>query len=49
MEAAKRFTEESRVRLRAEIEEAGGNEVFALGYCDEDGLVAVLEVAARGN
>ena len=23
--------------------------MFALGYCDEDGLVAVLEVAARGN
>jgi ATP-dependent DNA helicase DinG len=49
VEAAKRFTEESRDRLRAEIEEAGGNEVFALGYCDEDGLVAALEVAARGN
>jgi ATP-dependent DNA helicase DinG len=49
VQAAKRFTEESRVRLRAEIEEAGGNEVFALGYCDENGLVAALEVAARGN
>ncbi|MDR2029441.1 MAG: ATP-dependent DNA helicase DinG [Treponema sp.] len=49
MQAAKRFTEESRVRLRAEIEEAGGNEVFALGYCNEAGLVASLEVAARGN
>ncbi|MDR3191640.1 MAG: ATP-dependent DNA helicase DinG, partial [Treponema sp.] len=49
MQAAKRFTEESRARLRAEIEEAGGNEVFVLGYCDEHGLVAVLEVAARGN
>ncbi|MDR2631151.1 MAG: ATP-dependent DNA helicase DinG [Spirochaetaceae bacterium] len=49
MQAAKRFTEESRARLRAEIEDAGGNEVFALGYCDEAGLVAALEVRARGN
>jgi ATP-dependent DNA helicase DinG len=47
--AKKRFTEEARKRLRAEIEEAGGNEVFALGYCNEQGLVAALEIAARGN
>jgi ATP-dependent DNA helicase DinG len=49
VQAEKRFTEGSRARLRAEIEDAGGNEVFALGYCDEAGLVASLEVAARGN
>ncbi|MDR1057914.1 MAG: ATP-dependent DNA helicase DinG [Treponema sp.] len=49
MQAAKRFTEESRARLRAEIEDAGGNEVFARGYCDEAGLIKTLEVAARGN
>jgi ATP-dependent DNA helicase DinG len=49
VQAAKRFTEKARTRLRAEIEDAGGNEVFALGYCDEAGLVASLKVAARGN
>ncbi|MFP3089070.1 ATP-dependent DNA helicase DinG [Treponema sp. TIM-1] len=49
VQAAKRFTEKSRARLRAEIEDAGGNEVFALGYCNEAGLVASLEIAARGN
>jgi ATP-dependent DNA helicase DinG len=49
VQAAKRFTEESRARLRAEIEDAGGNEVFARGYCDEAGLITALEVAARGN
>ena len=33
--ATKRFSEETIARLRAEIEDAGGNEVFALGFINE--------------
>jgi ATP-dependent DNA helicase DinG len=32
-----------------EIEDAGGNEVFALGYLDDRGLVTRVRVRARGN
>ncbi|MDR3124044.1 MAG: ATP-dependent DNA helicase DinG [Treponema sp.] len=49
MQAAKRFSGPCIERLRKEIEEAGGNEVFALGYLDDQGLVARLVVRARGN
>jgi ATP-dependent DNA helicase DinG len=34
--AAKRFSKEAIERLKEEIEEAGGNEVFALGFFDVD-------------
>jgi ATP-dependent DNA helicase DinG len=47
--AEKRFTEQCITRLRAEIRDAGGNEVFALGYLDEKGMVARIAVRARGN
>ncbi|MDR1636174.1 MAG: ATP-dependent DNA helicase DinG, partial [Treponema sp.] len=47
--AAERFTEQCRKRLRAEIEDAGGNEVLALGYLDEAGMVARIAVSARGK
>ncbi|MDR2019521.1 MAG: ATP-dependent DNA helicase DinG, partial [Treponema sp.] len=47
--AAERFTEQCRKRLRAEIEDAGGNEVLALGYLDEAGMVARIAVTARGK
>jgi ATP-dependent DNA helicase DinG len=36
-------------RLREEIADAGGNEVFALGCLDDDGKVVKLEIAARGT
>ncbi|MCL2381694.1 MAG: ATP-dependent DNA helicase DinG [Treponema sp.] len=54
MQAAKRFSEEAIHKLRAEIQDAGGNEVFALGFTGDagdsgGGLVARLEVSARGN
>ncbi|MDR1804001.1 MAG: ATP-dependent DNA helicase DinG [Treponema sp.] len=60
MRATKRFSEKAIERLRAEIKEAGGNEVFALGYFDgiySDGdgsdsdskLIARIEISARGN
>jgi ATP-dependent DNA helicase DinG len=32
-----------------EIEDARGNEIFALGYLDDRGLVARVEITARGN
>jgi ATP-dependent DNA helicase DinG len=47
--AVKRFSESSLKKLREEIADAGGNEVFALGWIGEDGLVARVEIAARGT
>ncbi|MDR3334526.1 MAG: ATP-dependent DNA helicase DinG [Treponema sp.] len=49
VQSIKRFSEQCRTRLKAEIKDAGGNEVFALGFLDEKGLVVKLEIAARGN
>jgi ATP-dependent DNA helicase DinG len=49
VQALKRLSEESIGKLRAEIEDAGGNEVFALGYLDDRGLVVRVRVRARGN
>ena len=53
MLAAKRFSQETIDKLRAEIEDSGGNEVFALGFLDDSGeqdrLIARIEVSARGN
>ncbi|MCL2318523.1 MAG: ATP-dependent DNA helicase DinG [Treponema sp.] len=48
-DAAKRFSKEARETLRAEIAEAGGNEVFALGFTDDSRLVVKVLVRARGN
>ncbi|MCL2008666.1 MAG: ATP-dependent DNA helicase DinG, partial [Treponema sp.] len=54
VQAGKRFTKEAINQLRSEIEEAGGNEVFALGFYGEPGsegsnLIERIEVVARGN
>ncbi|MDR2094415.1 MAG: JAB domain-containing protein, partial [Treponema sp.] len=49
MQAKKRFSEDIIRYLRREIAGAGGNEVFALGWLDEAGLVARAVVQARGN
>ncbi|MDR1410970.1 MAG: ATP-dependent DNA helicase DinG [Spirochaetaceae bacterium] len=49
MQAKKRLSDDTIKYLRREIAEAGGNEVFALGWLDESGLVARAEVLARGN
>lgn len=49
MQAIKRFSEPCIARLRGEIQDAGGNEVFALGFLDKKGLVAAIEVSARGR
>ncbi|GHV69960.1 ATP-dependent DNA helicase DinG [Spirochaetia bacterium] len=49
MRAVKRFSEDCIKKLRAEIEDAGGNEVYARGFLDAKGLVTRIEIAARGN
>ena len=49
MRTNKRFTEEAIKKLRLEIEDAGGNEVFALGFLDEKGKIAEIVTTARGN
>lgn len=49
MDASERFTEEAAERLRREIEESGGNEVFAACRLGEDGRVAEILVVARGT
>ena len=36
-------------RLRREIRDSGGNEVFCIGHTDDDQVVIDLEVLARGN
>ena len=46
---SERFTPEAALRLREEIAEAGGNEVFAAGRLDQDGKIAELLVVARGS
>jgi len=47
--SSKRFSENAIAILKAEIEDSGGNEVFALGYVDDAKLVVRIEVSARGN
>ncbi|MCL1814636.1 MAG: ATP-dependent DNA helicase DinG [Treponema sp.] len=49
MQAALRFTPEAISQLQKEIADAQGNEVFALGSCNEKGLVETLRITARGN
>jgi ATP-dependent DNA helicase DinG len=49
MRAEKRFSEQCIARLKAEIADSGGNEVFALGWLNDAGLVDRLLVTARGN
>jgi ATP-dependent DNA helicase DinG len=49
MQAKKRLSEDTIKYLRGEIAEAGGCEVFALGWLDGPGLVARAQILARGN
>jgi len=49
VDALERFTEEAAARLRAEIEEAGGNEVFAACRLDAEGRISEVLVVARGH
>jgi len=45
----KYITAETVEKIREEIEQSNGNEVFFLGFVDEDLIVADVQVAARGN
>jgi ATP-dependent DNA helicase DinG len=45
----KYLSEKSQAKLRQEILESGGNEVFCLGHTDAKQVVVELEVLARGN
>ena len=49
MLAAKYFSKEAIQSLKDEIESAGGNEVFALGYLDDKKIIKKVSVIARGN
>lgn len=49
MDALERFTEEAAEAFAAEVEGAGGNEVFAAGRLDAEGKVSEIIVAARGH
>jgi ATP-dependent DNA helicase DinG len=49
VQAVKKFSESVINYLRAEIIDSGGNEVFALGWLGEKGLVVRAAVLARGN
>ena len=49
MQAALRFTSQAIAVLQSEIADAQGNEVFALGVCNGEGLVETLRITARGN
>lgn len=43
------FSEKALLRIRREIHDAGGNEVFFLGRTDETQIVVDVEPLARGN
>ncbi|MDR2739262.1 MAG: ATP-dependent DNA helicase DinG [Treponema sp.] len=49
VQATKRISAKCIEQLRSEIEDSRGNEVFALGYLDDQGLVSRLVIQARGN
>ncbi|MCL2833881.1 MAG: ATP-dependent DNA helicase DinG, partial [Treponema sp.] len=49
MKAEKRFLTAAIEQLRSEINEAQGNEVFALGFLNEKGKICRIQIAARGN
>jgi ATP-dependent DNA helicase DinG len=49
VQTEKRFTEQCIAQLRDEIADAGGNEVFALGYLDGRGMICRIRIRARGT
>ena len=49
MKASQRIGGDALRALREAIRDAGGNEVFAIGRLDDEGLVAEVIIAARGN
>ena len=49
MEINRRFSENARNEMRAEIKNAGGNEVFFAGQINENGVVVSVVAASRGS
>ena len=49
MEINRRFSPEVREKMRREIFDAGGNEVFFTGIIDADGKIVSVKACARGN
>jgi ATP-dependent DNA helicase DinG len=49
VQAIKRLSESVIKRLRSEIIDSGGNEIFALGYLNDAGFVVLIDIPARGN
>lgn len=49
MRSDKRLSSEVIDTLRKAIAEADGNEVFAIGFLDDTGMVGSIKIAARGN
>ncbi|MCL2094204.1 MAG: DEAD/DEAH box helicase [Treponema sp.] len=49
MQAHKRFSKAAILHLKQEIQDSGGNEVFALGFLDDKKLITRVQVSARGN
>lgn len=49
MDIKEKISSEARERMRIEIAEAQGNEVFFRGIPDENGVVCEVQVLARGN
>ena len=49
MKASEKILREAILDLREAIEEAGGNEIYAVGALDEDGKVEAVSVLARGT
>ncbi|MGN0728313.1 helicase C-terminal domain-containing protein [Treponema sp.] len=49
MDILERFTRQAAEKMRQDIQEAEGNEVFWAGKLDSKGLVSCVEVGSRGN
>ena len=49
MKSESRFSREVILRMRDEIESAGGNEILCAGNINEDGIVDTIVIGARGT
>jgi ATP-dependent DNA helicase DinG len=49
VQSTKRFSAQCIKQLAAEIKESGGNEVFAVGWLDDKGIIERINIRARGN
>ncbi len=49
MDVSKRFSLEVIAQMKADVIEAGGNEVFWVGKINDQGIITSVQVGARGN